>query len=59
MSLPSADDAPSGLRGQVEAQQVVVALSDLPSDRVVPELLGQPVDLVVEYVREALQEQEW
>ena len=47
------------LRGQVEAQQVVVALSDLLSDRVVPELLGQPVDLVVEYVREALQEQEW
>ena len=58
VGLPSADDAPSGLRGQVEAQQIVVALRDLLGDSAVPELLGQPVDLVVEHVGEALEEEE-
>ena len=52
--LSPADDAPSGLRRQVETQQVVVALRDLPRGLLVPEVLGQPVDLVVENVRESL-----
>ena len=58
MGLPAVDHAPAGLRRQVEAEQVVVALRDLLGDGPVPELLGQPVDLVVEHVGEALEEEE-
>ena len=58
VGLAAADDAPPGFRRQVEAQQLVVALRDLPRDRPVPVLLGQPVDLVVEHVGEALEEEE-
>ena len=57
MGLPAADDAPAGLRWQVEAHQVVVALRDLLGDCAVPELLGQPVYLVIEHVGEALEEE--
>ena len=59
MSLSSADYAPAGLRGQVEAQQVVVALRNLLGDRAVPVLLCQPVDFVIEHVGEALEEEKW
>ena len=58
VGLSTANDAPSGLRRQVEAQQVVVALCDLLCDGAVPKLLGQPVNLIVEHVGEALEEEE-
>ena len=58
VGLSTADDAPSGLRGQVEPQKIMVALRDLLGDGSVPELLGQPVDLVVEHVGETLEEEE-
>ena len=58
VGLPTADDAPSGLRGQVEAKQLMVALRDLLGDGAIPELLGQPVNLIVEHVGEALEEEE-
>ena len=58
MGFPSADYAPSGLRRQIEAEQAVVALRDLLRDGPVPELLCQPVDLIVEHVRQALEEEE-
>ena len=56
MGLPPADYAPSGLRWQVEAEQFVVTLRNLLGDCSVSKLLGQAVDLVVEHVREALEE---
>ena len=59
VGLPSTDDTPSGLRGQVEAQQLVVSLRDFLSYRTVPVLLGQPVDLIVEDIGEALEKEEW
>ena len=58
MGHSTADHAPSRLRRQVEAQQLVVVLRDLLGRRTVPELLGQPVDLVVEDVGETLEEEE-
>ena len=58
MRVPAADDTPASLRRQVEAQQAVVALGDLSCGLLVPKLLGQPVDLVVEYVGEALEKEE-
>ena len=58
VGLPTADDVPAGLRGQVEAHQLVVALRDFLCDGAVPELLGQPLYLVVEHVRETLEEEE-
>ena len=58
MGLTTADDAPSRLRGQVEAQQLVVALGDLPGDVAVSVFLGQPLDFVVEDIRKALEKEE-
>ena len=56
--FPPGDDTPTRLLREVEAQKLVVLLGDLESDLAVPVLLGQPGDLVVEDVREALQEQQ-
>ena len=57
VGLPSTDDAPSSLRGQVEAKQLMVALRDFLCDSTIPELLGQSLDLVVEHIREALEKE--
>ena len=58
VDLPPAHDAPSGFRRQVEAQQAVVALRNFLCDGKVPELLRQSLDLVVEHIGEALEEEE-
>ncbi len=58
IALASADDDPPRLRRQVEAQQIVVAFGDLLCDFSVADLLGQPVDLVVEDIREPLEKEE-
>ena len=56
--LSTVDYAPAGLWRQVEAEQVVVTLRDLLRDCPIPKLLGQPIDLIIEHVREALEEEE-
>ena len=55
--LASTDDAPPRFRRKIEAQQRMVAFGDLKRGLAVAVLLGQPVDLVVEHVREPLQEE--
>ena len=58
MGYSAVDAPPTCFRGEVEAQQLVIVLGDLPRCLRVAVLLGQPVDLVVEHVREALEEEE-
>ena len=58
VGFATADDAPSCLRREVEAQQLVVALGNLLRNLPVSILFGQPLDLVVEDVGEALEEEE-
>ena len=56
--LAPADDGPARFGRQVEAQQRMVALGDLQRGLAVAVLLGEPGDLVVEHVREPLQEEQ-
>ena len=56
--LAAAEDPPTGLRRQVEAEHLPVVFGDLPGEVGVPVFLGQPGDLVLEDIGEALQEQE-
>ena len=58
MAFTTADDTPSCHRRQVETQQLVVVLGDFLRDFPVSEFLGQTFDLVVEDIREALEEEE-
>ncbi len=53
-----ADRAPSGLGRQIEAQQGMVALGDLERRVAVAVVLGEPRDLVVEHIRQPLQEEQ-
>ena len=55
---PPGDHVPARFRRQVEAQQLVIGLGDLLRDPAVAVLLGQPFDLVVEHVRQALEKQQ-
>ena len=53
-----ADRAPPGLGRQIEAQERMVALGDLKRRVAVAIVLGEPCDLVVEHIRQPLQEEE-
>ena len=57
MVFATADHAPSCLRRQVEAQPARGRPRRFPRNLAVSVLLGQPLDLVVEDVREALEEE--
>ena len=52
------DGAPAGRLGQVGADGLAVPVSDLQGDVPAAEVVGQPVDLVIEHVGEPLQEDE-
>ena len=49
---------PPGFRWQIEAQQLVVILGNSLCDILIAVFFRQPLDLVVEDVREALEEEE-
>ena len=51
-------DRPSRLRRQIEAQQLMVALGNFQRRDAIAVLLGETVDLVVEDVRQSLQEEQ-